>query len=91
VDVGSGVPTTIHELAQTIAAICDAPEPVVVAKFRDGDVRAAQCDINSATKELGWRPKWSIEDGLRDLLQWIGDGCEHASTSTEQVQLAVKA
>jgi len=25
VDIGSGTPTTIHELAQKIAAICDAP------------------------------------------------------------------
>ena len=41
-DIGSGVPTTIHELARQVAAICDAPEPIVVAKFRDGDVRAAR-------------------------------------------------
>src|SRR4029079_11175762 len=40
-DVGSGIPTTIHELAQMISTVCGAPEPVVVAKFRDGDVRAA--------------------------------------------------
>lgn len=73
VDIGSGVPTTIHELARKVAAICGAPEPVVVGKFRDGDVRAAQCDIEPATAELGWRPDWSLEEGLRALLDWIGD------------------
>jgi dTDP-L-rhamnose 4-epimerase len=72
VDIGSGVPTTIHELAQQLATICGAPEPVVVAKFRDGDVRAARCDIEPATTELGWRPKWSLEEGMRALLDWIG-------------------
>jgi dTDP-L-rhamnose 4-epimerase len=72
-DIGSGVPTTIHELARKIAAICDAPEPVVVAKFRDGDVRAARCDIESATTDLDWRPKWALEEGLRALLDWIGE------------------
>jgi len=71
VDIGSGVPTTIHELAQQLAAICDAPEPVVVGKFRDGDVRAARCDIEAATTELGWRPKWTLEKGARALLDWI--------------------
>ncbi len=71
VDIGSGVPTTIHELAQQLAAICDAPEPVVVGKFRDGDVRAARCDIEAATTELGWRPKWTLEKGARSLLDWI--------------------
>ena len=71
VDIGSGVPTTIHELAQQLAAICDAPEPAVVGKFRDGDVRAARCDIEAATTELGWRPKWTLEKGARSLLDWI--------------------
>lgn len=72
VDIGSGVPTTIHELAQQLATICGAPEPVVVGKFRDGDVRAARCDIEAATNQLGWRPKWSLEEGMRALLDWIG-------------------
>jgi dTDP-L-rhamnose 4-epimerase len=72
-DIGSGVPTTIHELAREIAAICGAPEPTVVPKFRDGDVRAARCDIEAATNELGWQPKWALEDGLRSLLGWIGE------------------
>src|SRR6202012_739282 len=71
-DIGSGIPTTIHELAQQIAAICDAPEPIVVAKFRDGDVRAARCDIEPAIKELDWRPKGTLEEGMRALLDWIG-------------------
>jgi dTDP-L-rhamnose 4-epimerase len=75
-DIGSGIPTTIHELAQKIAAICDAPEPIVVAKFRDGDVRAARCDIEPATKELHWRPKWALEDGLHALLEWIREQAE---------------
>jgi dTDP-L-rhamnose 4-epimerase len=72
VDIGSGIPTTIHELAQQLATICDAPEPEIVAKFRDGDVRAARCDIEPATNELGWRPKCSLEEGVRALLDWIG-------------------
>jgi dTDP-L-rhamnose 4-epimerase len=83
VDIGSGIPTTIHELAQTIAAICNAPEPFVVAKFRDGDVRAARCDIEAAKKELDWRPKWALKNGLRALLDWIG---EHPKSPVEQVE-----
>ncbi|MCX2933922.1 NAD-dependent epimerase/dehydratase family protein [Mycobacterium sp. CVI_P3] len=71
VDIGSGVPTTIHELAQQLATICGAPEPIVVGKFRDGDVRAARCDIVPTTNELGWQPKWPLEEGARALLGWI--------------------
>lgn len=70
-DIGSGVPTTIDQLARHVSAICDAPEPVVVGKFRDGDVRAAQCDIEPAGADLGWRPARTLDQGLRALLDWI--------------------
>jgi dTDP-L-rhamnose 4-epimerase len=70
-DIGSGIATSIHELANKIAASFNAPEPVVVPKFRDGDIRAASCDIEPAANELGWRPKWALDDGLRALLEWI--------------------
>jgi dTDP-L-rhamnose 4-epimerase len=71
-DIGSGVATTIDELARKITAICDVPEPNVVPKFRDGDVRAASCNIEPAENTLHWRPKWALEDGLHALLEWIG-------------------
>lgn len=77
-DIGSGNATTIHELANKIAAMCDAPEPVVVPKFRDGDVRAASCDIEPAQTELGWQPKSTLDEGLDALLEWI-DGQAEAS------------
>ena len=70
-DIGSGIGTTIHELAQKIAAVFDAPEPIIVPKFRDGDIRAASCTIAPAEEELQWQPRWSLDDGLHHLLEWI--------------------
>jgi dTDP-L-rhamnose 4-epimerase len=75
-DIGSGIATTIHELARKLAAICDAPEPIIVPKFRDGDVRAASCNIEPAKTKLHWRPRWALEDGLHALLEWIGEQAE---------------
>lgn len=45
----------------------------MVGKFRDGDVRAARCDVEPAANEIDWHPKWALEDGLRVLLDWIGE------------------
>ncbi|AQA05206.1 NAD-dependent dehydratase [Mycobacterium sp. MS1601] len=72
-DIGSGVSTTIHEVARMIATLCGAPEPVVVGKFRDGDVRAARCDIRPAMDQLDWCPKWALDEGLAALLRWIDE------------------
>lgn len=77
-DIGSGTRTTIHELAQKIAAVFNAPEPVIVGKFRDGDIRAASSDITAAKEELQWQPKWTLDDGLHALLEWIAGQLESA-------------
>jgi dTDP-L-rhamnose 4-epimerase len=70
-DIGSGAAITIHDLARRMAALCDAPEPTVVGRFRDGDVRAASCDIEPAVAELSWHPEWPLDRGLPALLEWI--------------------
>jgi len=70
-DVGSGVGTTILELAREIARYHGAPDPVITGAFRDGDVRSASCDIQPTVEALGWRPEWSLEAGVTGLQEWI--------------------
>lgn len=73
VDVGSGVATTIEQLAQAIANYYSAPAPVVNGAYRDGDVRYASCRIDATERELDWVPQWSVERGLAALQVWIGE------------------
>jgi dTDP-L-rhamnose 4-epimerase len=70
-DIGSGDATSIRKLAQVIARIYDAPEPVVNGAFRNGDVRAASGDITRAQTELNWTPRWPLERGVSALCGWI--------------------
>jgi len=72
-DVGSGVPTTIAELAGVVADRFEAPVPVVSGRFRDGDVRAAFADIGPAGEEIGYQPVWSLEKGLDSLISWLSE------------------
>ena len=72
VDLGSGSPVTILETARRMALLAGAPNPVVSGNFRDGDVRAASCDITAAHDEFGYRPAWDLDRGLKALLEWIG-------------------
>lgn len=70
-DIGTGVASTIEDMAVAIAQYYSAPQPVVNGKFRDGDVRAASCDIAAAVAHLGWTPKWSLDAGVAALQKWI--------------------
>lgn len=70
-DVGSGVASTIEQMATAIAEYHEAPAPVVNGKYRDGDVRSASCDISATVAELNWSPRWSLEAGVTALQEWI--------------------
>jgi dTDP-L-rhamnose 4-epimerase len=70
-DIGSGQATSIRELAELIAGIYHAPAPSVNGAFRNGDVRAASCNIGRTNRELGWHPEWPVERGVRALCEWI--------------------
>ena len=71
-DIGTGIESTIEDMALAIAEYYEAPTPVVNGKFRDGDVRAASCEISSARETLGWSPRWSLAAGVSALQKWIG-------------------
>lgn len=70
-DIGSGVGTTLQQLAVVIARFHGAPDPHVTGAYRDGDIRHAQCSIDAATSALGWAPEWSLARGVGALQVWI--------------------
>jgi dTDP-L-rhamnose 4-epimerase len=71
VDVGSGVPVTILEVARLVADRYGAPPPEVTGQFRDGDVRYACADPTDAYRLLGWRPGIELAAGIQELCSWM--------------------
>jgi dTDP-L-rhamnose 4-epimerase len=69
-DIGYGEPTTIADIANVISAHYGAPAPHVCGKYRNGDVRHAGCEIEPSLA-LGWRPQITMEQGVRQLCDWI--------------------
>lgn len=72
-DVGSGEATTVHNIAKKIATIADSPEPVITGAFRDGDVRAASCDISQTAAKINYIPEWPLDRGLAALYAWVSE------------------
>lgn len=69
-NVGSGQPISIADLARLLAEISEVPiKPEITRKYRKGDIRHCFADT-SAIRELGFRPSVSLHDGLRDLYSW---------------------
>ena len=70
-DIGSGAGTTVLRLAELVAAHYGAPAPVVTGQFRNGDVRHAAAVVDDAVAALGWRPRVTVDEGVRRLCDWI--------------------
>ena len=66
-NVCSGRPSTILEMAGHLARIRNGPEPVVTGQFRSGDVRHVVADPRRAEAELGFVARVALDDGLSEF------------------------
>ncbi|MEO9276525.1 MAG: SDR family NAD(P)-dependent oxidoreductase [Nitrososphaera sp.] len=70
-NIASGKYTTIKDLAYTMISISRKPLQIKYQKARKGDIRKSQPTILLAKKELGYRPKIDLQDGLQELIKAI--------------------
>ncbi len=71
-NVGSGMPLAIGDVARIICERVGPPglEPLAAGSFRKGDIRHCYADIGRLS-DLGYSPKVSFEEGVRDLTEWV--------------------
>ena len=71
-NVGSGIPITIREVAETIVErINPALKPIYNQQYRVGDVRHCVADISKIKSTLGYEPKIAFHQGIDDFINWI--------------------
>ncbi|WP_344424376.1 NAD-dependent epimerase/dehydratase family protein [Amycolatopsis minnesotensis] len=64
VNVCSGTPHTVGELAEELARACDGPRPVIAGGARAADVRHVVADPARAERLLGFRARTGFEEGI---------------------------
>jgi dTDP-L-rhamnose 4-epimerase len=71
-NVGSGQPVTVTEVAATLAQVLGVDvEPRVTGRYRVGDIRNCFADIGRARELLGYEPGVSFEQGMEELVGWL--------------------
>ena len=70
-NVGSGKPIPIKEVAETIAQLYGSKvKPEITSRFRKGDIRHCFADISKIKSRLGFEPKISFKEGMREIIEW---------------------
>jgi nucleoside-diphosphate-sugar epimerase len=69
--LGSGRSTSIKEVYDTVVKLVGVkPDPIRKPRLPGDPVVATLADLGEAGK-LGWKPKTSLEDGLRAQIEWM--------------------
>lgn len=71
-NVGSGEPVTIAEVARVLATALGSAMPAeITGKYRAGDIRHCFADISTTERVLGYQPRMRFAEGIRELVQWL--------------------
>jgi dTDP-glucose 4,6-dehydratase len=75
INLGTGVEISIGDLAQKIFALVGCSPQVVSENIRvrpkNSEVFRLLADNRKAARLLEWKPKTSLDDGLRHTIQWV--------------------
>ncbi|MEU6735390.1 NAD-dependent epimerase/dehydratase family protein [Streptomyces physcomitrii] len=66
-NTGSGDPHTIGEMATELARAHGGPDPVTTAAYRLGDVRHITADSTRLRTDLGWHPRITFTEGMKEF------------------------
>jgi dTDP-L-rhamnose 4-epimerase len=71
-NVGSGQPVTIREIAAELGRALGLSVPVdITEKYRAGDIRHCFGDISAISALLHYRPQVRLKNGIEELVLWL--------------------
>ncbi|HPT59675.1 MAG TPA: GDP-mannose 4,6-dehydratase, partial [Fervidobacterium sp.] len=80
-NIGSGREISIGELAQKIVDLLGRHVEIVQDEKRvrpdKSEVERLLCNANKAKALTGWEPKYTLEEGLKETIEWIQNNMQY--------------
>lgn len=71
-NVGTGVATDVITVANSLIKNYGVDVPVKISgNYRLGDIRHNYADLTKITNKLGFKPKFTFEEGLKQFTNWV--------------------
>lgn len=69
-NVGTGVETSVNELARQLGSVAGRPPDIRYAAARPGEIQRSALQPAKA-RDLGWQPRTTLAEGLAATLRWF--------------------
>jgi dTDP-L-rhamnose 4-epimerase len=70
--VGSGVATSVNEVANLLKSLYNSDVKISVSgKYRLGDIRHNYADFSKIKNALGFSPKYDFQKGISEFVEWV--------------------
>jgi UDP-glucose 4-epimerase len=73
-NIGTSQEVSVLDLAGVIGAVAGRPARPEFAPARPGELARSALAIRRAERDLGWRPRTALPDGVRAVYRWIEAG-----------------
>ena len=69
-NIGGGSRISVNDLIKLMADVLEKKAKIKNIEKQKGDVGDTLADVSKAKKELRWKPKVKIEEGLKKFVEW---------------------
>ena len=70
INLGRGEPVLLADFVRSLESLSGKPARVVPAPMMDADVAYTYADISKARRLIGYDPKVSVHDGVKQFYDW---------------------
>ncbi len=83
-NIGTGQGETVLQVVKTFERVNGVRVPYSIGPRREGDVVSVYADTTKCTTVLGWKPRHTLEDALRDAWKWQRSIAQTATSNKTQ-------
>jgi UDP-glucose 4-epimerase len=70
INIGTGQSLSAMEIVNRILRVCQSSLKPILEQARQGDVVNLECDPTKAGRLVGWKPRFTFDEGLLKTIQW---------------------
>lgn len=70
-NIGTAKETSINEIFRKIKELTNSNCKEIHGPAKPGEQKRSCLDYSKAEKELNWQPKYSLEEGLKETIEWF--------------------